>query len=192
MLVSNILIQVKQCLGITDNTQDTTLICSILSSLWAMETVMWCNPCKVDDLWNDMIHTQYIRWCLLNWECVTLYLCVPNITEVISIWDKILTSSDYDIDGSCIYLKWCRSMCGCGMIKIQYKWWRELLPNDRLWYFVNQAQSSLCGTQTIKKITLWDKTVEYCCDVDSQKTSSMLESLYTKYQAYHSINYCSC
>ena len=191
MIKSDILLQIKDCYWITDNKKDQIINLSIKKSLLLLEQSLWCNICKTDDLWVDVIHSQRISKCQLSWKCPTIYTCVPNITELVSIdsqtitWYNIVWKNCIQLPDNCI------DTCGCCKVEIKYKWW--LIAKDLLNLFIAnyEYENSKCEGRTIKKLTMWDKTTEWC-NCDDEWVQKIMSQIIKLYKPYKSIHYCTC
>ena len=191
MIKSDIIAQLKDCYWITDDKKDQIINLSIKKSLLLLEQSFGCNICKTDNAWTDIIHSMRVNKCLLNWLCPTIYTCIPKITELVSIdnkiieWAKIVWSNCIQLPDNCV------NICWCCKIEVKYKWWLEVKDILNLFMAYYEYENNKCDGRNIKKLTLWDKTTERC-NCDDEAIQSSINEVMKIYKPYKSIHYCQC
>ena len=190
-MIDTILEDVKSWLWITITDNDTKIKRGIRSALATIKNIVWCDDLFLyDDQWSMIQRKTQVNMCDLYTSCSPIYrLCLP-VNDIVSIW---WSPVDVCIEKNYIGIiqKWCSCSC-VGCVEIIRTGWYETLPDDMMDIVIDTVQSVLCGSQTIKKYNYWDKTIEYCCDIDDNRKTKKIDALVKKYYKHFTYTKCQC
>ena len=160
-----------------------------------IEKRIWCNPCKKDSDWNDIIKKEMIdMWRVCRDTCDVVMNC-HNISEIVSIngipytgvqWEnwKVLAPHwrrlrIYDLPKYCASVKlWC--------FDIEYKGWYDVFPLDLEEQMRNMIEWECAkdNWMPVQSYKAWDKSVTFCKSSDLQEWDAYYSSFKSVIDCY--------